>query len=111
VNSLADLKLAPFHLLATEGHVHADKDHLWHMELLGAVCRTDHELLQETLTIERSLPYFPELRAEGRCGSAPTGQEANCARDAPAALQAARIRPTRFQMGIIVAKTLWSSSE
>ena len=26
-----DLRLAPFHLLATEGAVHADKDHAWHM--------------------------------------------------------------------------------
>ena len=26
-----DLRIAPFHLLASEGAVHADKDHLWHM--------------------------------------------------------------------------------
>ena len=41
VESLADLKLAPFHLLATEGHVHTDKDHPWHMETLAEVCRAD----------------------------------------------------------------------
>ena len=35
VESLADLKLAPFHLLATEGGVHADRDHVWHMETLA----------------------------------------------------------------------------
>ena len=35
VDSLTDLKLAPFHLLATEGRVHADKDHAWHMETLA----------------------------------------------------------------------------
>ena len=34
VDSITDLKLAPFHLLATEGAVHVDKDHLWHMEML-----------------------------------------------------------------------------
>src|SRR5207342_816563 len=28
VHSLDDLKLAPFHLLASEGHVHIDKDHV-----------------------------------------------------------------------------------
>jgi protein phosphatase len=28
VQSLADVKLAPFHLMASEGRVHADKDHL-----------------------------------------------------------------------------------
>ena len=48
VDSLADLKLAPFHLLATEGHVHTDKDHAWHMETLGEVCRADTELLRAT---------------------------------------------------------------
>jgi len=30
-----DLKLAPFHLLATEGKVHVDKPHDWHMQTLG----------------------------------------------------------------------------
>lgn len=34
VNSLEDYKLAPFHLLATEGAVHADKRHEWHMREL-----------------------------------------------------------------------------
>jgi protein phosphatase len=35
VNSIHDLRLAPFHLLATEGAVHTDKTHLWHMEMLA----------------------------------------------------------------------------
>jgi len=35
VNGVLDLKLAPFHLLASEGAVHADKDHPWHMQTLG----------------------------------------------------------------------------
>jgi protein phosphatase len=48
VNSLADLKLAPFHLLATEGHVHTDKDHIWHMETLGEVCLAAPELFRAT---------------------------------------------------------------
>jgi protein phosphatase len=48
VASLTDLKLAPFHLLATEGHVHTGNDHLWHMETLAEVCRTDPELLLAT---------------------------------------------------------------
>ena len=48
VESLTDLKLAPFHLLATEGHVHTDRDHLWHMETLAEVCRADSELLLAT---------------------------------------------------------------
>ena len=48
VNSLTDLKLAPFHLLASEGRVHTDKNHRWHMDTLASVCRTDPELLAAT---------------------------------------------------------------
>ena len=48
VHSLADLKLAPFHLLASEGVVHSDKDHVWHMTTLARVCASDPELLLST---------------------------------------------------------------
>ncbi|MBA4387757.1 MAG: polynucleotide kinase-phosphatase [Verrucomicrobia bacterium] len=41
VKSLSDLKLAPFHVLATEGKVHVDKDHVWHMETLKKLCGAD----------------------------------------------------------------------
>jgi protein phosphatase len=50
VASLTDLKLAPFHLLASEGHVHTGKNHAWHMETLAAVCGADPELLRATTT-------------------------------------------------------------
>ncbi len=45
---LAGLKLAPFHLLASEGAVHSDKNHAWHMETLARVCAADPELLVAT---------------------------------------------------------------
>jgi protein phosphatase len=48
VGSVGDLKLAPFHLLATEGAVHADKDHVWHMERLAEVCAASDGLLLAT---------------------------------------------------------------
>src|SRR6267154_9176 len=48
VQSLDDLKLAPFHLLASEGHVHFDHDHLWHMETLSVLCAADPRLLLAT---------------------------------------------------------------
>jgi len=48
VNSLDDLKLAPFHLLATEGKVHVDRDHTWHMDTLAEVCRHEPRLLLAT---------------------------------------------------------------
>lgn len=48
VSSVSDFKLAPFHLLATEGRVHAVKNHLWHMESLAAIRQHDPELLLAT---------------------------------------------------------------
>jgi protein phosphatase len=38
VCSLSDIKLAPFHLLASEGAAHPDKDHVWHMTTLARLC-------------------------------------------------------------------------
>jgi protein phosphatase len=35
VVTLDDYRLAPFHLLASEGAVHADKDHAWHLAMLA----------------------------------------------------------------------------
>jgi protein phosphatase len=37
VESLRDIRIAPFHVLATEGAVHTDKDHRWHMETIAEV--------------------------------------------------------------------------
>ncbi|NBD08924.1 polynucleotide kinase-phosphatase [Corallococcus silvisoli] len=48
VASLDDVRLAPFHLLATEGATHVDKDHVWHMETLARVCRADPSFLMAT---------------------------------------------------------------
>jgi protein phosphatase len=48
VTSLVDLKLAPFHLMATEGRVHVDKDHAWHMDLIADLCAADDGLLRAT---------------------------------------------------------------
>jgi len=42
------LKLAPFHLLASEGHTYFDRDHLWHMETIAALCAADPRLLLAT---------------------------------------------------------------
>ncbi len=48
VESLADLKFAPFHILATEGEVHNDKTHVWHLETLAQLCLVEPELLLAT---------------------------------------------------------------
>ena len=75
VNSLADYKLAPFHLLASERAVHSDKDHTWHMETLARLCAADHALLLATpykvvdLAEESSqlegIAWWEELTASG----------------------------------------------
>ena len=43
VESVADLKLAPFHLLATEGRTYFDKDHLWHIQMLTKLCQSSED--------------------------------------------------------------------
>lgn len=48
VGSVGDLKLAPFHVLATEGAVHVDKDHGWHMTQIADLCRAADGLLMAT---------------------------------------------------------------
>jgi protein phosphatase len=34
VDTIDDLKIAPFHILATENKVYSSKDHIWHMEMI-----------------------------------------------------------------------------
>ena len=64
VTSLDDLKLAPFHLLATKSAVHVDKDHLWHVETLSKLAGdnplmvTDHRIVD--LTDETSIAAATE---------------------------------------------------
>lgn len=48
VASVADLKLAPFHLLAAEGRVYVDRDHAWHMAMLSRLCAAAPEILLAT---------------------------------------------------------------
>lgn len=78
VRSTADLRLAPFHMLASEGAVHVDKDHVWHMEEIGRLCRsgddpaglllaTRHVLVDVTdpASQARGIQWWEELTAAG----------------------------------------------
>jgi len=75
VRSLDDFKLAPFHLLASEGNVHTSSDHRWHMEALGALCDhgapvlipTSHKLvdLTDTASEDDAVEWWTELTARG----------------------------------------------
>ncbi len=48
VDSIDDYKLAPFHILATEGQVHVDKTNEWHMENIAEICAGDTKLFMAT---------------------------------------------------------------
>jgi protein phosphatase len=75
VNDVDDLKLAPFHLLATEGKVHTDKDHVWHMDNLAKICVADAKLLLATpyrivdvtdaASEAKGIQWWEELTARG----------------------------------------------
>ena len=75
VHSLDDLKLAPFHMLATEGKVHADRDHVWHMQTLKRLCDADEGLLLATSHLvvdvtdassqEEAIRWWEELTGRG----------------------------------------------
>jgi protein phosphatase len=48
VNAVEDYKLAPFHILATEGQAYMDKNHEWHITEIAAICAHDPQLLMAT---------------------------------------------------------------
>lgn len=48
VTGIDDLKVAPFHLLASEGTVHFDRDHLWHMDIARKLVASDGASLAAT---------------------------------------------------------------
>jgi protein phosphatase len=49
VQSVEDLRLAPFHILATEGSVHVDKSHSWHMDEIARLAEAGAPWLQPTV--------------------------------------------------------------
>ncbi|MDB4931195.1 MAG: polynucleotide kinasephosphatase [Myxococcaceae bacterium] len=65
VNGIDDYRLAPFHVMATEGAVHVDQDHLWHLGTIARLCEAgEGELL--FATAHRVIELGDEAsRAEG----------------------------------------------
>jgi protein phosphatase len=51
VVGVAELKLAPFHLLATEWGLHTDRPHTWHLTELAGLCLANPELLHATASL------------------------------------------------------------
>lgn len=75
VKSIADLRLAPFHVLATEGQAHFQRDHVWHMENGASLAKTGDPLLMATpyklvdvtdgSSIEEATHWWAELTGRG----------------------------------------------
>ena len=61
VASVNDLRLAPFHVMATEGTVHMDKDHAWHMRTLGELTAAGGPVL---FTTQHRLVNVTDLESE-----------------------------------------------
>lgn len=48
VESIRDIRVAPFHIMATEGAVHIDKDHVWHMTEIAILVGNSTDVLMKT---------------------------------------------------------------
>jgi protein phosphatase len=72
---IEDVRIAPFHLLASEGAVHADKDHLWHMAEAHRLAAADPALIVATAhrrldlsdgaAVADAIGWWEELTAAG----------------------------------------------
>lgn len=72
VNSVADYRLAPFHILATEGNTYFDRSHEWHMEQLaifagGPMIATKYKVvdLQDESSIAEATAWWETMTANG----------------------------------------------
>ncbi|WP_210464251.1 polynucleotide kinase-phosphatase [Rufibacter roseolus] len=69
------MQFAPFHLLATEGKVHVDQQHPWHMEQLGEICNQDERYLlltayrfvdlEDGQSVNAAITWWTELTSAG----------------------------------------------
>jgi protein phosphatase len=74
IQGLDGVKIAPFHLLASEGRVHSGANHMWHMSTLAKladhdplfqVTRTRLVDLQEDASIEGAIDWWLEMTGAG----------------------------------------------
>ncbi len=75
VNDVSDIKLAPFHVLASEGAVHLDRDHVWHMSTIETLCAAQPDLMVATpyrqvaladqTSVEQAVDWWLQLTGQG----------------------------------------------
>jgi protein phosphatase len=78
VSAIDDLRIAPFHLLASEGAVHFEKGHLWHMGIAArlaaagapalAATRSRRVALNDTAACGDATAWWEDLTAQGAEG-------------------------------------------
>ena len=73
INSIEDFKLAPFHVLATEGKVHFDKPHMWHMEEVKRIVDIGGSLVISTKCMTIDVTASEQLEEGIRWWEALTG--------------------------------------
>ena len=79
VESIEQLRLAPFHLLASEGETHIDKHHGWHMETLARLTSPEDKVfvatpyrkvsLNDRTECDSAIAWWERLTAEGGEGT------------------------------------------
>jgi protein phosphatase len=74
VNSLADYRLAPFHLLASEGAIHVDKTNRWHMETLRRLAAADPGFILATPFLDVELANESAVESASRWWEELTGR-------------------------------------
>lgn len=75
VTSVEDYKLAPFHIMATEGVVHSDKSHCWHMKHIEKIVEADPSAFKATsyklidtgdeASIQSAVQWWTDLTEQG----------------------------------------------
>lgn len=77
VNGIADIRVAPFHLLASEGVAHTDKTHHWHLDMAGRLAAQDTTLLMRTpaVTVDLTDPESEAAATEWWCDRTEAGGE------------------------------------
>lgn len=75
VRGINDLKLAPFHLLASEGQTYFDRDHVWHMQTLAKLAQVDPTFvvatpyrtvqLENPASVQAAIEWWLELTGRG----------------------------------------------
>lgn len=77
-DALDDLRLAPFHVMASEGAVHSQEEHGWHLAMAESLCSHDRRLLQSTrhrpvdladaASVASAIAWWEELTESGGGG-------------------------------------------